>query len=409
MFLCLNTVVFAQETVLPKWQEGYLEIHHINTGSGDASFYILPDGTTVLFDAGDMDSEGFEDKYHPLKSTHVKPNDSKNSGEWVVNYINQVYPQEKPKFIDYGIISHFHTDHYGLVKNSSLTSTQGNYKLTGFTQVNELIPFKTIIDRAAPNYTFPVNLKEYYGSDKSFQNYLKFASVHINKKDIRFEGVKVGSSSQVRLNNTSSYPNFKAQFMYANGKVWDENENETRTLFTADSVLIDDSFNENPLSIALKITYGDFDYFTGGDMTGLQGYGLPKWFNVETPVSKVVKEIDVLASNHHGNRDATNKDLLENTKPRVIVNQTWCSDHPGQEVVHRINYYSQPTDVFSTNVHEETLVTLGPWMKQNYKSYAGHILVRVLPGGKSYEVFILDDTKPNLTVKAKFGPYKSNK
>ena len=40
---------------LPAWQEGYLDLHHINTGRGSAAFYILPDGTTVLFDAGEMD------------------------------------------------------------------------------------------------------------------------------------------------------------------------------------------------------------------------------------------------------------------------------------------------------------------------------------------------------------------
>jgi hypothetical protein len=28
---------------LPAWQEGYLDLHHINTGRGNAAFYILPD------------------------------------------------------------------------------------------------------------------------------------------------------------------------------------------------------------------------------------------------------------------------------------------------------------------------------------------------------------------------------
>jgi len=40
---------------LPAWQEGYLDIHHINTGHGDAAFYIFPDGTTMLLDVGEMD------------------------------------------------------------------------------------------------------------------------------------------------------------------------------------------------------------------------------------------------------------------------------------------------------------------------------------------------------------------
>ena len=39
---------------LPSWEEGMMDIYHINTGRGDAAFAILPDGTTLLIDAGVM-------------------------------------------------------------------------------------------------------------------------------------------------------------------------------------------------------------------------------------------------------------------------------------------------------------------------------------------------------------------
>ena len=38
---------------LPKWQEGCLDIHYINSARGECTFYILPDGTTMLVDAGE--------------------------------------------------------------------------------------------------------------------------------------------------------------------------------------------------------------------------------------------------------------------------------------------------------------------------------------------------------------------
>ncbi|MCC6165274.1 MAG: hypothetical protein IT182_18160 [Acidobacteria bacterium] len=38
---------------LPAWQPGTLDIHIINTGRGDAALLVLPDGTTLQFDAGD--------------------------------------------------------------------------------------------------------------------------------------------------------------------------------------------------------------------------------------------------------------------------------------------------------------------------------------------------------------------
>jgi len=51
--LFLHFQSFAQELgePLPAWQEGHLDIHHINTGRGAAAFYIFPDGTTLLVDA----------------------------------------------------------------------------------------------------------------------------------------------------------------------------------------------------------------------------------------------------------------------------------------------------------------------------------------------------------------------
>ncbi len=33
------------DVALQSWRTGFLDIHHINTGSGDASYYIFPDGT----------------------------------------------------------------------------------------------------------------------------------------------------------------------------------------------------------------------------------------------------------------------------------------------------------------------------------------------------------------------------
>jgi hypothetical protein len=42
----------GQELTWQPWREGYLDIHHISTGSGNATFMVFPDGTTLLFDAG---------------------------------------------------------------------------------------------------------------------------------------------------------------------------------------------------------------------------------------------------------------------------------------------------------------------------------------------------------------------
>jgi hypothetical protein len=55
----------------------------------------------------------------------------------------------------------------------------------------------------------------------------------------------------------------------------------------------------------------------------------------------------------------------------------------------------------------ETKVTLGPWFVQGYKSMEGHMVLRVLPDGKTFYVLVLDDTIAKIKVKQVFGPYYS--
>ncbi|MEK6155072.1 MBL fold metallo-hydrolase [Flavobacteriaceae bacterium 3-367] len=377
---------------LEPWETGYLDIHHINTGNGDASFMVFPDGTSLLFDAGILDKEQFEAKYAPLKATATIPNDSLSAAEWIANYIKHCFPSDHKLKIDYALVSHFHSDHYG-----SLVA------------LAQFIPIGKIIDRGYPKYDFPVNLREYLKEDKLFQDYLSF----IEERNISAEMLIPGSKEQLLLlNKRNSFPNFHVRNIKTNATIWTGVANDTLNYFTAEDMLshYDGKYNENPLSLGIKISYGSFDYFTGGDNTGLQGYGLPSWFDVETPMAKVIGKLEVTTLNHHSNRDATNEFFIKNTNPKVVVQQSWCSDHPGQEVYQRLIYKDSTTeerDIFATNMHPETLVTYGPWFRDNYKSLRGHIVVRVYPKGNLFKVFIVDEA--TLEIKQEYGPYHSKK
>ncbi|SNZ01659.1 ComEC/Rec2 family competence protein [Flagellimonas pacifica] len=385
-----KTELTQSQNKLKDWQKGYLDIHHINTGSGDATFFVLPDGTTMLFDAGSMDKEGFEEKYAPLKATSPVPDDSKSTGEWIAAYIKNVTPKKHQDTIDYALISHFHSDHYGSLMD-----------------LGKEIPLGKIIDRNSPKLDFPFDLKTYLKDDKIFQEYLSF----ISEEKVPAEALEVGSITQIQLvNNQNDYPNFSIRNIKSNATLWTGIDNNTKEHFSAEDMtaFYKGGYNENPLSLALKISYGNFDYFTGGDNTGLQGFGLPKWFDVETPMAKVVGQVEVTILNHHGNRDATNEFFVQALNPNVVIQQLWCSDHPGQEVYQRLIHQDEETierDIFSTNMHPETLVTYGPWFKDNYKSLQGHIVVRVAPKGNNYTIYILDEATMN--IKEEHGSYKS--
>lgn len=396
----------------PVWQEGYLDIHHISTGRGNATFFVFPDGTTLLFDAGELDPESFSRKHAPLKVAPARPDTSRSAGSWITHYIQQVMPENVPVQLDYAVISHFHGDHYGTVTRRTSNSATGKYKLTGITQVGELIPIRTLIDRNYPQYDYPVNLKEYLKDDPTFQNYLAFINEQATQNGLKVQSLIPGSTGQIRLRRRpGKYPSFRVRNLKANNAIWTGRGDQTRELFTAkDLVDAKGKYNENPLSLALKISYGDFDYYTGGDNTGLQGYGLPEWFDVETPLAQAAGQVDAMTLNHHGNRDASNALFLRTLAPSVVVQQAWCSDQPGQEVLHRLitgasNAGPGSRIILATHMHPETQVTLGPWLTRNYQSLSGHLLIRVLPDGKQYQVYVLDDQSVTPLVEKQFGPF----
>jgi hypothetical protein len=318
-------------------------------------------------------------------------------------------PAGRSPQLDYALITHFHSDHYGLVLEDSPLSKTSKYKLTGITEVGDLIPIGLILDRNYPAYDYPTNLKTFYAADATFQNYLAFVSAHTSSGKMQAAMLQPGSNQQIRLKtNPSQYPNFQVRNVKTNATIWTGKGNQTFNYFAPDSIFQNGKFNENPLSLGLKISYGQFDYFTGGDMTGLQGFGLPNWFDVETPVAKAVGRVEATTMNHHGNRDAMNENFVKTLAPQVVIQQVWCSDHPGQEVFHRLAsefLYPGPRDLFATGMHEETKVTYGPWFKNAYRSMQGHVVIRVMPGGNTFFVYILDDAKTERSVTGKYGPY----
>src|SRR6187399_3039985 len=66
-----STASKTNET-LPPWTEGYLYINHISTGRGNSAYVVMPDGTTLLIDAGETDQE-FIESVAPLAPFPPRP------------------------------------------------------------------------------------------------------------------------------------------------------------------------------------------------------------------------------------------------------------------------------------------------------------------------------------------------
>jgi len=405
---------------LPAWQEGYLDLHHINTGRGNASFYILPDGTTMLFDAGELDPTS--PRTTSKRNTPIRPNGARRPYEWIVDYIRQVAPAKGSTGakdvngstgIDYAVISHFHEDHFGSWYPGAPLSADRQFVRTGITGVGDLLSIHCLLTR---DDHYPVDIStqlarlpqdSHYA--RTWTNYLAFLRSS-REKGMTTPGFQAGSATQIHLlHHPGAYPGFYVRNVKSNGWIWTGKDSVVLQHFppidTADKKTWPD---ENTLSNVLVIHYGPFSYYTGGDCPGNVFLGDPAWRDVETPVARAIGEVDIATMDHHGNRDAVNEFQVKTLRPSVWIEQVWTTDHPGHETLIRVTspyLYGGKRDLFATNMMEANELVIGPLVEQSYRSLQGHIVVRVLPGGERYYVIILDDGSATRLVKAVFGPY----
>lgn len=363
---------------LPNWEKGMLDIHFINTGCGECEYIIMPDGTTLLVDAG-------ENNANDPRHVKPRPNNSKTPGEWIVEYINDTSP-EINKGIDYILVSHFHSDHCGAIA-----------------KVAESLNVRKIIDRGYPTYDFIVNQ-----DDKTVKRYLRYLlQSPATRKIERFDP---GSDKQFIPLYCDSLPvPFSIRNVYGNGYLWTGVDNEVRFLFPdINSIPKYDMPQENSLSCVIKIQYGDFSFYTGGDVTGYPKPGRSNFHDIETPMADIIGHIDVLCVNHHGYNNATNEKFLRATTPRVLIIQASDALHPDHSVLERMlsgYIYKGERDIFSTNLHPSSRIVIGK-NAERMKSTQGHIVVRVNESGTEYTVYVLNDSSNNRYIKKTYGPYK---
>jgi beta-lactamase superfamily II metal-dependent hydrolase len=384
-------------SVLAPWSPGTLDLHHINTGRGNATLCVMPDGTSLLIDAGASGTQG------PAMCP-ARPDESRRPGEWIGRYVQRELRATGQAKLNYALITHLHGDHIGDVMAQSPPSRDGKYRLTGISDVAELVPIDTLIDRGYPAYDTPVRI-----SAPPALNYIAFVQAAA-ERGMHAERVKVGSSDQIRLKTLERYPEFSVRMLSGNGAVWTGEGGESRSRFPQNAIQPRDEITvENSLSIALRIHYGAFSYFTGGDLNCDTNYGREPWRDAETPCAQAAGQVSVSTCNHHGYFDACGPEFVRALRPRVWVLQSWHASHPALSTL--ANLYSQelyqgPRDVFCLGLHPAAGLACGRFSDQ-FKSREGHVLVRVAPGGHSFQVIVVSDGDESGHVQAVFGPYSS--
>ena len=232
-----------------------LIVHHIAVGQGDATFIRTPAGLTVLVDGGPP-GQG---------RARVSP------------LLKDCYGV---RTLDYVVVTHPHLDHYGGIQDlveSKTIQIKTFYHSGDETEEGEkdegYRPFIALLEKAGIQRGVPPLGKRAILDRRPKRGLLKA------EFEILAAAGKVGSEV--------------APGVFKNGRVVDN----------------------NALSVAMIVRLGSFEYFNAGDLTGGRGRSP----DVESAASRIVPDVDVFKSNHHGSVTSNIRSLLLKLQPEQIV------------------------------------------------------------------------------------------
>ena len=365
---------------LPAWSQGYLDIHTISTGRGECVFFILPDGTSIVVDAGEFSREG-----KSYANVVQRPNAETRPTKAFGDYIRHFNPTDA---IDYFNLSHFHMDHMGNDEPEYERSAEGDYLLTGVMALHHQVPFREVIDRAYGAYD---SLEVKAMSVKVLAEYKKFLEYHIANGTIKASRFELGAVNQFALkHNAEAYPNFSIENICSNGYVW--NNSQAVDVYEG----IRDAIRENAASCGFVIRYGAFDFLTAGDVGD--------YHDLELRVAEAVGQVDAAKAHHHLSPHSMCQPSVEVLRPQVMV-ATSFYNRDIQPDKSKFDYIANVgCALYCTSVGENELAA-DPTAYASCAAVSGHNVIRVAPGGNQFMVYTLDDTSSDYRVTKIDGPF----
>ena len=360
---------------LPAWRAGELEIHFIHTGVGEQTFMVFPDGTTLLLDCGDTHHA----KY--MKDVPPMPSAERYGGEWVARYIRR---RLSCREIDYAMVSHWHGDHTGDLAFGGKRTPDGRV-VCGLPLVGEDFRFRHFFDHQHP--TFAAHAKDPDdGSLRLMREWLPRACA-AGMRHRRFE---VGALNQIALlKDAAAYPTFEIRNIAANGVIWDGATGTVDAAAVQVAKTGEDAIHENRLSSAIRIRYGKFSYYTGGDneltMVGADG----RAFSWEGLIGRTVGPVDVCKTNHHAGCFGMTPEFVREVRAKVYLSsvlQARMVDHKSLSAMCSRELYPGDRIVCFGHVADGVKDVAAAY--GDAVAPAGHAVVKVAPGGDTFTVFV---------------------
>jgi competence protein ComEC len=318
-----------------------LEIYFLDMVGGGSTLIVTPMGESVLIDTGSL-----EPKHRDADRMHKACMDA------------------GLKQIDYLVTTHFDTDHYG-----------------GILELSKRIPVKCFIDNDTP--------AKYITKRQRYE-----------KLNPLYEQATKGKTKLLRAGEDIPLKNSRGKI--APTKLHCVASQKKVEGFDGDIDAAVDGFemsrpdnSNNAGSIALVLTYGDFKFFAGGDIT------LNVEHHLAHPVNRIGK-VDLYQVTHHGLDMSNNPVLLKALEPMVCVAMNGprkgiqlrtffaLKSLPSVKAIYQIHYNTQIGDAGNTaaefianNVPQE-----GQYIKASVHPEKGIFTVSIGPDGapKIYQI-----------------------
>lgn len=117
--------------------------------------------------------------------------------------------------------------------------------------------------------------------------------------------------------------------------------------------------------------------------------------------------MEVAVADHHAYLDAVGPNFVRELRPQAFIIPAWYVDHPATWLLRRMfsrELYPGDRDVFTTCTMQENRVYNNQF-NAKMKSFDGHVIVRVAPGGETFRIVVTDNSDNSDRIKLVAGPY----
>lgn len=371
--------------VVPEWKPGEFDIHFIHTGVGEQTFFIFPDGTTMLLDCGDTHHA----KY--MKDVPPMPDSSRYGGEWTSRYIQRIVAQRE---IDYVMASHWHGDHVGDLMFGGKRTADGRV-VCGIALVGEDFRFRHYICRQYPDMA-----EDSLDPDRQALSLMREWLPRAVARGMQAHAFEVGALNQIKmLKNASAHPDFEIRNIAANAVIWD-GAGGVVDVGAVHRARTGKKIHENRLSAVLRFRYGKFSYFSGGDaeleLAGEDG----KEFNWEEMIGRRVGPVSVCKTNHHAGSFGMSPAFVRQVRAKTYLSSVWQAkmvDHKSLSAMCSRELYPGERIVCFGHIADSVRDVAAAY-GDDIPPAQGHTLVKVAPGGDTYRVFVIDASDESMRV-----------